>query len=80
MLRIKIELVPNGNEAKARTLATGTITNNGTGDESSGYYDIRLNRADGKNRKWRTGRVKDFPRLKKSVWYLLKQALNATVP
>ena len=51
MLRITIELLPGGCEARKRTLATGTITNIGTGSLSQGNYfaDFR----DAAGRPWR---------------------------
>ena len=60
MLVVRIELWPGGYEARKRTLATGTITNLGTGSKTRGNYFADLRDAAG--RPWRHGTVTDFPR------------------
>ncbi|WP_029047016.1 hypothetical protein [Cupriavidus sp. amp6] len=40
MLRVRIELVPNGDEAASRLLGDLEIINDGTGTEFTGNYDV----------------------------------------
>ena len=40
MIRVTIEVVPFGVEAKAKTLHVMEVNNIGTGDESTGNYDV----------------------------------------
>lgn len=87
MLRITIELVPHGDETRARVLAIGTIVN--TGDDpdrpARGSYDVTLydgdRRATRTRRKhpYATGRVVGWPRLSRHVWQLLRAALDTTL-
>lgn len=76
MLRVTIELLPHGNEARARVLGTAYIVNDGFGSESSGNYQVTLSRRGGKERK---GEVLDFPRKRLGPWDLLFRALARTV-
>ena len=69
MLVVRIELWPGGCEARKRTLATGTITNLGTGSKTRGNYFADLRDAAG--RAWRHGTVTNFPRKRLLAWDLL---------
>ena len=53
------------------------IVNDGTGDKFSGNYSFRINKC-GKQykNKWKTGKVKGFPRLRKNIWYLIEKCLK----
>lgn len=42
MLRVTVELIPHGNEARRQTVATMEIANDLTGDEIAGNYKYRL--------------------------------------
>ncbi len=77
MLRITVELLPFGNEARKRTLATGTITNLGTGSKTQGNYfaDFR----DAAGRPWRHCTVTGFPRKRLLAWDLLYRVLKNLV-
>ena len=66
MLVVRIELWPGGCESRKRTLATGTITNLGTGSKTRGNYFADLRDAAG--RPWRHGTVTDFPRKRLLAW------------
>ena len=77
MLVIRIELWPGGCEARKRTLATGTITNLGTGSQTRGNYFADLRDAAG--RPWRHGPVTDFPRKRLLAWDLLYRTLKNLV-
>lgn len=73
MLVIKIELHPHGDPTRAKTLATGTIGNIGTGTWTRGNYIVNLYDAAG--RLWKTGEVEDFPRTRLLAWDLLARSL-----
>jgi hypothetical protein len=77
MLRITIELVPQGREAAKRTIAVGTITNLGTGSFTSGDYFVDLRDAAG--RKWKHCTLTGFPRKRLLAWDLLFRALRTLV-
>jgi hypothetical protein len=70
MLRITIQIVPKGDESKARTLATMEIANDGTGDLQVGHYTGTLH-AEYTKPEGRRGRVINFNRRKQSVWSLV---------
>lgn len=89
MIRITIELLPGGDESKARPLGAIGIANDGTGTKALGNYDVVLLHSNGKEA-WRTGRVEGFPRDGRLVntgeggrrlgaYDLLYRALRATV-
>lgn len=42
MLRVTIELLPDGDETLALELATMTVRNDGTGTPWNGHYDVTL--------------------------------------
>jgi len=46
MLRVKIELVPNGDETASRLLGEVTIENNGSGSIHTGNYLVVMNEHD----------------------------------
>jgi hypothetical protein len=77
MLRITIELLPGGSEARKRTLATGTITNLGTGSPTQGNYFADLRDAAG--RPWRHVTLNSFPRKRLLAWDLLYRVLKNLV-
>ena len=73
MLVVRIELWPRGDASSRKTLATGTIANDGTGTITQGNYQVVLKDAIG--RSWKTGTVKGFPRKRRLGWDLLACAL-----
>ncbi len=81
MLVIHISLWPGGDHTRARLLATGYITNDGSGCERFGNYNVRLHKtaAEVAARPWRKGEVVGFPRQLLGAWDLLLRALRATV-
>jgi hypothetical protein len=81
MLRCVIQLVPQGDETKARTIGTIIIGNDLTGDLDTGNYDVRLTKGlVGKHgATWRRGRVEGFPRRRLGPYDLVLRALQATV-
>jgi hypothetical protein len=77
MLRITIELLPGGCEARKRILATGTIANVGTGSLSQGNYFAEFKDAAG--RPWKHCTVTGFPRKRLLAWDLLFRVLKTLV-
>ena len=79
MIVIKVELWPHGDSSKARSLGIGLITNDNTGNGTSGNYFVELLTAGQQSRKWKSGKVKQFPRKKLLAWDLIYRALHATI-
>jgi hypothetical protein len=73
MLKITIEIIPFG-FLKPRTLAVGTITNEGNGTITKGDYKVVLYDEAGK--KWKECEIKNFPRTKLLAWDLLYRGLH----
>jgi len=68
MLRVTIELLPDGNEEAARPLGELTIANDDTGTPLNGHYDTQLTTFDRYGGSFvRTGRVEDFNRERSAV-------------
>lgn len=76
MIRVTVELVPRGDESRARILCRGLIVNDGSGTLRTGNYRFSLSQQGRPNVQSREGEVKDFPRLSKNVWHLLRLVLN----
>lgn len=70
MIRVTVELIPHGDESKARMLGVMEIANDGTGDLDIGHYDGTLH-AEYTGKTGRTGRVREFNRRHQSVWSLV---------
>lgn len=77
MIRVTVELVPHGDESRARILARGIIANDGSGTLQRGNYRFQLSQSRRLNVTARAGTVKGFPRLSKNVWHLLRLVLNS---
>lgn len=87
MIRVKVELVPFGNEKMKKEIARLIIINNKTGDEEIGNYDFKSYKFqeifDTNNNKFITvmltdkeGKFVGFER-RKNVWHLIKSVLNS---
>lgn len=79
MIVVSIQMWPGGDAKKARTLALGTIINNGvTSGETNGLrgtYDVAIQRKDGR---LFAARIADFPRERLNVLDLLLRGLVLT--
>lgn len=73
MLRVKIDLIPHGDEAKARTLQTLTIANTG-GTARSGDYVALLSDDSGLLIERTT--ITHWPRLERDAAALVHEALR----
>lgn len=70
MIRVTLELIPKGCEARKRTLGTIEIANDCTGTEQVGNYHGRLH-AEYTGKDGRIGVVKNFCRQRQSAWSLV---------
>lgn len=79
MVIVKIELWPHGDESRATPLGTIKITNDGTGNEAFGNYDVSLSHSGRyvtRPGTWKRGKVlRHFRGL--SPYHLVVKALNA---
>lgn len=84
MMRITIEMIPGGDEAKAQTLGVAEITNLGTGDHDLGNYEVLIFKSRTYSTTagiWKRARVFRFPRSSRRLgpWDLLFRALRGAV-
>ena len=75
MIRVRVELVPFGNEDEAREIGQLVLANDGHGNMFTGNYVFVY--ADNLNEE-REGSVKDFPR-KRGVWQLIAECVNSSL-
>lgn len=79
MIVVTISLWPNGDRSREQHLGTACITNDGTGDETTGNYDVLLSTKGDNPKPWRRGKVEGFPRKRLGAWDLLLWALVIAV-
>ena len=70
MIRITVELLPQGDEKRKRTLGTMEIANDRSGTSQIGNYRGTLH-AEYTDSKGRAGYVRQFKRQHQSVWSLV---------
>ena len=75
MIRVTIEMVPYGDESRAKVLHVGVIANSGTGSQTHGNYWFSLSQR-GTRKVWRKGAVEGFARKRLDAWYLLYRVLQ----
>lgn len=73
MIRVTVELFPNGDETRRRVLTEFDIANDGTGTEMRGNYKVRKTPKD----KWLENAVQEYPRQAYNVRWLVFYALEA---
>ena len=76
MLRVTVELVPFGDEAKLETIATMVIANDNTGNLYTSNYETWLR--DYRFSKDKFARLADFDR-GQTVWELIRRLLEAAL-
>lgn len=80
MIRITVEMVPSGDDERARMLAQGVIVNDGTGTLEIGnyYYGFtgQIKRGGRDPGIQISGTYKGFPRRREDVWSLIYDCLN----
>ena len=74
MLRILIELVPGGDESRARVLGALGVANDATGTRARGNYEVVV--MDKVGRKFKEFRIENWPRQAKSVWQFVRHIFN----
>ncbi len=79
MIRVTIEVLPGGDATLRRHVGTIEIANDGTGNEESGNYSIRLSKFGNPGQTWIRGVVRGFDRIRRGPYDLLLQCLDATV-
>jgi len=80
MIIVKVEL-HSAVTGKVTELGRLHITNDGTGTETRGNYDVeRMARITAKRQVLAHGRVTNWPRKSASIWRLLRRALDAVLP
>jgi len=75
MIRITIELLPGGSEARKKTIASGIIANT-TGAGAKKRADYLYQFAGKTGRIQYAGGLENFPRKSYGVWKLLYRCLN----
>lgn len=73
MIRVRVDLVPFGNEDDAKEIGQLVIANDGYGNVFTGNYVFVY--ADDKGNE-NEGSVKDFPR-QQGIWKLISECLNS---
>ena len=72
---VKLELWPGGDKERARTMGILIIANDGTGTASRGNYDYQLLGKQAQDLKGSPGQIKDYPKLRKHAWELVRRIL-----
>lgn len=75
MLKVKIELVPFG-VLPVKNTWNMDIWNDASGNRSIGNYKFKIFNKNSSESVWKGGEIKDFQRLRWSVWYLLYLCLK----
>ena len=75
MIKITIELLPLGFKP-AKDFWTMEIWNDATGTMGLGNYQFKILQKNSADKIWKGGAVKNFQRLRWSVWYLLYLCLD----
>ena len=76
MIKVTVELWPDGNLHKAKILGTMVIANDGTGSTQRGNYQIMCSEHEGEKIRTRRCELKDWPRQQNMIWALVVSALN----
>jgi hypothetical protein len=85
MIRVTIEMIPHGREARARHMATIEIANDNSGTVETGNYTAELSKVNRLGRVrvhphlWKRARVVNFPRGRLTVYDLLFRVLQEAV-
>lgn len=75
MIKVTIELLPLGFKP-AKDTWIAEIWNDATGTKSLGNYQFKIFEKNSEKSIWRGGSIKNFQRLRWSVWYLLYLCLD----
>lgn len=75
MIRVKVDLVPFGNEDEAKEIGQLVLANDGWGNAFTGNYVFVYADNSGEEH---VGSVKDFPR-KQGIWKLIAECLHSNL-
>ena len=75
VIRVRVDLVPFGNEDEAKEIGQLVLANDGDGNVFTGNYAFVCADDHGNERE---GSVKDFPR-KEGIWKLIAECLNSSL-
>ena len=75
MIRVRVDLVPFGNEDEAKEIGQLVLANDGYGNIFTGNYVFVY--ADDRGNEYE-GSVKDFPR-NQGIWKLIAECLNSSL-
>ena len=75
MIRVRVDLVPFGNEDEAKEIGQLVLANDGYGNVFTGNYVFVYADNSGKEHE---GSVKDFPR-NEGIWKLIAECLNSNL-
>ena len=75
MIRVRVDLVPFGNEDEAKEIGQLVLANDGYGNVFTGNYVFVY--ADNSGNEYE-GAVKDFPR-NQGIWKLISECLNSNL-
>ena len=75
MIRVRVDLVPFGNEDEAKEIGQLVLANSGSGNVFTGNYVFVYADNSGEEH---AGSVKDFPR-KQGIWKLIAECLNSNL-
>lgn len=75
MIRVKVDLVPLGNEDEAKQIGELVLANDGWGNAFTGNYVFVCADDSGEERE---GSVKDFPR-GQGIWKLIAECLHSSL-
>lgn len=76
MIRITVELFPWGSEKYKTKIGQIDIINDGSGTKNTGNYNIKLYRKGSNSTITKTGKIYNFPRLRKNIYELLYLGLK----
>ena len=75
MIKVTLELIPFG-LGKVKSYWIADIWNDASGSKSLGNYEFKIYEKNSTFKIWKQGEVKNFQRLRWSVWYLLYLCLK----
>jgi len=79
MIRITVEMVPFGLEAKKRVILKAEIANVSGIGTSKADYRYQLSRKGNPESIWKRGKIKDFQRKRRNAWDLIYVVLKDVV-
>lgn len=79
MIVVKIELHSAIHPSRSKEIGRMVISNDGTGTDELGSYNVELMRRGTKDKVLRQGLIQNYPRHAYTVWELVRRALQVTL-